>query len=806
MSIVTTHDNGSHCLREAEYPYATDTMLSFAQRTMGASTRTEQPGYTQLSRVSSVAPTVRWSRSATEAGNDDGSPFDRYRVIKRLCIGAEAQLFVAERSYDKERVVLKIYHEGISPEPGVLERISLNSGDHVVKVYEHGRIGTEGTGYEVQEYVSDTTLSHVIGSFPIDFINCRLILHQMAEALAHIHMPDIEGRFLIHRDIKPSNVLIRTDASSLDLVLCDFGISSITGEEVIAGPVRRDCTPPYTAPEIFSGKISPKVDYWSLGIILLEAIQGCNPLENVSANSIEHLLHDGWRPDISAVKSHEWQQLIAGLTHPSPEERWGHAEVAQWLNIDSFSNLVPAKTEQLYIDGFEYLRAASIQEFAGQLVRNWNRVSSILDDKLFRRFLSSAIEKLAPGRTIDEVLDESSESNDVRLLRLIYRLCPSFPHFWKEWTILRPHLMDICRNAATGDIILQQVTVELYELRILKELALITSNKDLEIRADRWHDAMAEYTDIKDSMERCGAPKELFPEHGRAVAMMYLTACEDGSGMALTDADITPMLLFSFPWLQTLKSQTLSLSPAKRLIRSFVLPHCIDWMRDNFLTSHDNITLTHIESQPSFNLGWNPPTIALSAAHTDIDMTICQKKSAVAKGVRLMWDTRGAIIVYMKGFGFIRSTGTIPDERMLHGAVYRFIDKCPCEEHSSNWFTLTETTTFTLTAIGPGGISVHRLPPIVVPQGALEPQIELAVPIPELLPQSELSVPIPELFPQLQLASQQSFTVDSMEADDLLLQLDFTVPALGKDNMLPQVVFSKYSDAQVRYARENRLI
>ena len=111
---------------------------------------------------------------------------------------------------------------------------------------------------------------------------------------------------------------------------------------------------------------------------------------------------------------------------------------------------------------------------------------------------------------------------------------------------------------------------------------------------------------------------------------------------------------------------------------------------------------------------------------------------------------------------------------------------------------------------------MHRLPPIVVPPPVLEPQTTLTIPIPELLPRAELTVPIPALLPQLQLALPVSFTVDAMNvndfsvegmtADDLLPQIDLTVPQLGRENLLPQASFCRKSDDQIRYAKENRLI
>lgn len=499
-------------------------------------------------------------------------------------------------------------------------------------------------------------------------------------------------------------------------------------------------------------------------------------------------------------------------------ERWGYAEVERWLALDSESEPESeADAAEDFFESFDYLKAGSLQELARQLVLNWRQTAPLLDDKLFRIYLTAALDRLAPGRTVSELLDDEEKPNNIRLLRLIYRLCPAFPHFWKEWIIQRPKLAEICRGAAALDAPLQEVTLELYDLQVLKELALVIGDEELICRADAWRKAVEEYTHTKELMERSGAPNDLFPEQGQAVAMLYLLVCEDGVGMVLSHAEITPMLIFSFPWLSPLQNEAPPLSPAQRLLRSLVLPHCVDLQQENFRVSHDDITAaTQIESRQAFALGWNPPTIAMSAVHIDLEMSICQQKKTIAKGVRLTWDVRRAVIVYLGRIGFVRSNGTRPNERMAGGAVYRFVDRCSCENHAESWFTLTETTSFSLVAIGLGGITVHRLPPIAVPPPVLEPQTMLTIPIPELLPRAELTVPIPALLPQLQLALPVSFTVDAMNvndfsvegmtADDLLPQIDLTMPQLGREDLLPQASFSKKSDEQIRYAKENRLI
>ena len=86
----------------------------------------------------------------------------------------------------------------------------------------------------------------------------RIVLYQVLSALCYLHSNDI-----VHRDIKPQNILFKFE-NDLEIKLIDFGLSFFHKDkdvESFAG------TPQYMAPEAFIGKITPKNDIWSMGVI-----------------------------------------------------------------------------------------------------------------------------------------------------------------------------------------------------------------------------------------------------------------------------------------------------------------------------------------------------------------------------------------------------------------------------------------------------------------------------------------------------------------------------------------------------------
>ena len=137
--------------------------------------------------------------------------------------------------------------------------------------------------YLVFEYV-EKNLLEVLEQYPngLDQKIIKILIFQLCKAVNYLHKNNI-----IHRDIKPENLLISKD---FKLKVCDFGFarnfSCNSSSYNLNNNSENDlklteyvATRWYRAPELLidNGKYGPEVDYWAIGCLMGELIDG-NPL------------------------------------------------------------------------------------------------------------------------------------------------------------------------------------------------------------------------------------------------------------------------------------------------------------------------------------------------------------------------------------------------------------------------------------------------------------------------------------------------------------------------------------------------
>ncbi|XP_070619093.1 serine/threonine-protein kinase ULK3 [Erythrolamprus reginae] len=171
--------------------------------------------------------------------------------------------------------------------------------------------------YLIMEYCAGGDLSRFIRSRRIlpEKVAC-IFLQQLACALKFLHDKNIS-----HLDLKPQNILL----SSLEkphLKLADFGfaqhMSPRDEKHVLRG------SPLYMAPEmVCSRQYDARVDLWSVGVILYEALFGRPPFASKSFAELEEKIRSSQPVELPSRPrlSPECRDLLQRLLRRDPQQR-----------------------------------------------------------------------------------------------------------------------------------------------------------------------------------------------------------------------------------------------------------------------------------------------------------------------------------------------------------------------------------------------------------------------------------------------------------------------------------------------------
>lgn len=253
----------------------------------------------------------------------------RYRVLHGPLgqHSGEADVFHCRDEDGGAEVVVKLYRYKAQPKSAVIEQLQGLSHPAIIHLQRYGH--WQERFYEVMDYCAGGVMSD---HMPYSEERLRACLPALLSGLHYCHEQGI-----IHRDIKPNNLFLRA-ADSTQPLLGDFGISSYIDTHPLDVRVTQSAaslTLDYAAPELIDGhEVSAKTDYYALGLSLIHLLLGRSPYYGMSNNDIL-VAHLRGRLHLPENVSPGFRALLRGLTHPNPEQRWGHEQLSRWLRGDS---------------------------------------------------------------------------------------------------------------------------------------------------------------------------------------------------------------------------------------------------------------------------------------------------------------------------------------------------------------------------------------------------------------------------------------------------------------------------------------
>jgi len=339
----------------------------------------------------------------------------------------EAQVYLVER--DGEEYVLKIYYPTFNINKKMLKTIYNFKFEMVVSLVDYGKVYVDGKSrnYELMEYLRGGTLTDYRLNGDID--KFRRIALQAAAALAYCH-----GNNILHKDVKPSNLFFR-DVEHTELVLGDFGISSMLENDGKLHQTTQARTPIYAAPEMYADvidgmvEVTPAADFYSLGITLMYLWLGENPMSS-NERVMMRQKSEGRLPRLNELPERV-RMIVQGMTVVNPANRWGYDQVEKWFEgespkVDMSSPFL--KYKSFVVDPDRNLVADNIHELVPLLLEN----EKLAIGYLYNGRISSWLEQCGNDKlsTIvkDIVVNKYPVDQHAGLMAAVYTMEPTYPY------------------------------------------------------------------------------------------------------------------------------------------------------------------------------------------------------------------------------------------------------------------------------------------------------------------------------------------------------------------------------------------
>ncbi|MYS89399.1 MULTISPECIES: serine/threonine-protein kinase [Streptomyces] len=303
----------------------------------------------------------------------------------------ESRRRAAHRLYREARAAARVDHPAAVTIHDVVVEPERQPEARAGRTVRHGRVGRDGLDavdaaldglpWIVMELVPGGSLHEVLRRGPVEAREAARIGLAVLGALRAGHSVGI-----VHRDVKPANVLLGPHRR---VVLTDFGIAHVQGEESLTTGGESIGSLEFVAPERMTGRIAgPASDLWSLGVLLYAAVEGASPFRRDTPEATLTAILAAEPPE--PKQAGPLGPLIARLLVKEPEQRPGAEEVAKALEAAAGQRPASDETPK------EPQQAAHTRESAN--VRDSARMSDSVDIRDSASMQESADDTVPPKR------------------------------------------------------------------------------------------------------------------------------------------------------------------------------------------------------------------------------------------------------------------------------------------------------------------------------------------------------------------------------------------------------------------------
>ena len=272
----------------------------------------------------------------------------RYEIVRRIGGGGMGAVYLAkDRNLgDAPRAVKEMVESHLDPaqhEKAIgdfkRESLLLTSLEHpsIPTIYDYFYDEPLSRFYLVMKYISGGDLASRMRAAVGGRIDEKTVAEwgmQVADVLDYLHS---RPKPIIYRDLKPANLMI--DGNTGRIMLIDFGIARWVSQQEKG--VTAVGTMGYAPPELFSGRVQPASDVYSLGATMFHLLTGADPQDNPL------LIFDfskNPRPrQIAPSISSEIEQILMRCVEYKPEDRFRTAGELRYELVAHLENLHKGK-------------------------------------------------------------------------------------------------------------------------------------------------------------------------------------------------------------------------------------------------------------------------------------------------------------------------------------------------------------------------------------------------------------------------------------------------------------------------------
>lgn len=280
-----------------------------------------------------------WMKKLMEIVNPD-DPRERYHLLSQVGSGATGNVFTATDMKSSEKVAIKVIDIRKQVKKIlILTEISVmksNKHPNVVNYYDSYLVD-DNQLWVIMEYMQFGPLTDLVTTLILREGQIAVIARETLKAIEFLHSNKI-----IHRDIKSDNILLGQDGQ---VKVIDFGFCAQldhTDEKrrTFAG------SPYWLSPEIITRKAyDTKTDIWSLGILIIEMLEGAPPYLNEAPLKAIYLIASRGKPAIDYDRlSPQLADFLDKCLNIDPEARATASELLEhpFLALaEPLSSIVP---------------------------------------------------------------------------------------------------------------------------------------------------------------------------------------------------------------------------------------------------------------------------------------------------------------------------------------------------------------------------------------------------------------------------------------------------------------------------------